>query len=315
MSHPAYNQIDAGSSPPLPTAVPRSILEYLHACLICGSPKLRHYCRVPSLFNAGEFIRYERCGGCGTVMRNPRLPAAARLERYEHSTLSADWKRLDPKTQAHYRVMLRWLLRLAETERPRLLDFGSGAGGFLLEAQAAGLEDVMGLELNRDLAAHTATTHGIRVFQGLIDDSRFATERFDVIVSNQVFEHLVDPRATLRQVREHLVDRGLIFVEVPNLLHFRERLRRGATMDDSHLFYFSARGLSWMLAAEGFEVLAVFEGLRPHRFLPKQTSRAPLWALNAVEKCLAALQIKTALGMIARLRSSANLFSLTRGPG
>src|SRR5262249_16290524 len=121
---------------------------------------------------------------------------------------------------------------------------------------------------------------------------------------NQVFEHLLDPRATLRQLRHHLNERGWVFIEVPNLFHIRERLHRGATMDDSHLFYFSRPSLSGMLAAEAFEVLAVHEGLRPHRFWPNQTSRAPLWALGIAEKSLAALQIKTALGVLARLRPS-----------
>ena len=37
-----------------------SLLEYLHACPVCGHAGLRHYGRVASLYNPGEFIRQVR---------------------------------------------------------------------------------------------------------------------------------------------------------------------------------------------------------------------------------------------------------------
>jgi SAM-dependent methyltransferase len=278
--------------------VQASILEYLHACPVCHHRDLRHYCRVPSLFNAGEFIRYERCSGCGTVLRNPRLPPAYRVRRYEEGALSPRAAALDPKSQTHYAYMMRVLRRLVPGPA-RLLDFGCGAGGLLVEARAAGF-DVMGLELNRALARHVRETHGIPVFQGLIDEPSFAGERFDVIVSSQVFEHLLDPARTLRQVHEHLAGPAVVLIEVPNLRDVRERLRRGAIMDDSHLFYFSAASLGRMLEDGGFRVLAVHEGVRPYRVLPAAGRRFPLWALRGAERLAAGLQLRTGLSVIAQ---------------
>lgn len=280
-----------------------SLLEYLHACPICAGGDLRHYCRVPSLFNPGEHIRYERCAGCGTVLRNPRLPAAYRLDRYERCIVPAAEKRLDAKRQTHYRYMLRAIDRLLPPgSGRRLLDFGCGAGAFLVAARAAGF-DAVGLELNRDLARHVSHQHGIPVYQGLVDDPAFAGERFNAILSSQVFEHLLDPRYTLRALRAHLAPPGLLLLEVPNLSDIRERLRRGSTMDDSHLFYFNRRSLARLLADAGFEVREVHEGLRPCGLLGRLTGLVPDPVLRAGERLLSAAGIKTGLGIIAALRT------------
>ena len=49
-------------------------------------------------------------------------------------------------------------------------------------------------------------------------------------------------------------------------MEMKRAVRRGATMDDSHLFYFTADSLSQMMESCGFKVLRVEEGLRPYRF-------------------------------------------------
>ncbi len=272
---------------------------YLHGCAVCGAEELQHYCRVPSCFTPGEYICYEKCRDCGTVVRNPRLPDVTRLDRYENEELRPKQLEIVPKSQVHYAYMMRVIDRLLPEEAGRrLFDFGCGSGGFLLEARKAGF-DVMGLELSRYLAEHVEQEHGIPVHQGLISDPSFVDETFDVIVSSQVFEHLLDPRQTLEAVREHLRRPGLLLIEVPNLRAIQERVRRGATMDDSHLFYFTAQSLSRMLRECGFRVLRVEEGLRPYRF--DALRAAPDVVHRTFERVFSALQVKTGLSVLAQL--------------
>ncbi len=285
----------------LSTGVAASLLEYFHACPICDHADLRHYCRVPSLFNPGEFIRYERCRRCGIVLRNPRLPADTRLSLYEDKVLPDEAKELVPKSQVHYAHMMRLLARLVPRDGGRrLLDFGCGSGGFLLEARKAGF-DVYGQELNRDLASYVTATYGILTYQGLISSPELAGERFNVVISSQVFEHLLDPRQTLCDIKRLLDPPGMVLIEVPNLHDTRERLRRGSRMNDSHLFYFSGRSLSRMFEDAGFKVLKVQQGLRPYRFLRSYNPRAPAWLFDAAERACSALGLRSGLGVIARL--------------
>jgi SAM-dependent methyltransferase len=278
-----------------------SLFEYLHGCPICFSRDLQHYTRVPSLFTEDEFIVYERCNRCGVVFRNPRLPPSERLSIYVDKVLPDSLKELMPRNQIHYAHILRDIDRLyPKNAGRRLFDFGCGSGGFLLEAQKAGFE-AMGLELNKDLANFVRSRYGIPVHQGLIDDPAFAEERFNIILSAQVFEHLLDPRQTLLDLKKHLVAPGFVLIEVPNQLAIKETLHRGETMDDSHLFYFSARALSWMLEDCGFEVLSVQEGVRFYRLL-KASRDWPAWLHRGASRLAAALQLKTGLSVLARLR-------------
>lgn len=278
-----------------------SFLEYLHGCPICSCKSLTHYCRVPSLFNEGEFIQYERCRDCGVAFRNPRLPSTYREERYEDGEIPKGSLAFKPKNQIHYYYMGQLLRRhLASRSGSQLLDFGCGSGGFLVELKTAGF-DVMGLELNKALAHHVQSVLEIPTYQGLITDPDFPDRKFDVIVSSQVFEHLVDPRSTLVELRDHLAPSGLILIEVPNLHHIKERLRRGAVMDDSHLFYFNRHSLPRLLRDQGFSVLRIQEGARPYRFLSNHATRLPVWLHDLGQRVASALQIKTGLSVLARL--------------
>ncbi|MEM1177568.1 MAG: class I SAM-dependent methyltransferase [Acidobacteriota bacterium] len=280
--------------------VKASIYEYLHACPVCFETDTKHYVRVPSLFNKGEYIRYERCTNCGVVFRNPRLPSTYREKKYEETPMPEKSKRLAPRNQLHYRFMMREIERhLPDKSRRRLLDFGCGAGGFMLEAKIAGF-DVMGLELSKDLANHCREEHGLDVYQGLITDPEFADEKFDLIISSQVFEHLVDPRGTLEEARRHLRTPGLFLIEVPNLTHIKERLNKGAVMDDSHLFYFSSKSLPRMFEDAGFSVLAVQQGARLYRVLGRDKP-FPDWVHGLGMKVSSTLGVRTGLSVLARL--------------
>jgi 2-polyprenyl-3-methyl-5-hydroxy-6-metoxy-1,4-benzoquinol methylase len=292
------SQVSSGSH--CGVGVKASLLNYLHACPICDGNSLKHYCRVRSLFTEGEFIQYDRCKACQTVLRNPRLPDDYRIQIYEEKVLSHDQKGLDPVSQTHYYHMLQTLKALVpDNALRRLLDFGCGAGGFLVEARDAGF-DVVGLEVNKDLASAVADQYGIRVFQGLITDAAFENETFNFIISSQVFEHLLDPKTTLQSLISHLEPGGVILIEVPNLSHIRERFKKGSTMDDSHLFYFNRYSLSKLLTSTGFQIIAIQEGLRPFQFFNGYGKKLPSVFVKTWERFFSMCQIKTGLSVIAR---------------
>jgi|AMFO01.1.fsa_nt_gi 2-polyprenyl-3-methyl-5-hydroxy-6-metoxy-1,4-benzoquinol methylase len=298
----------SGRTSPVHTTSDRSIYglgalatieEYLHACPICGADDLRHYCRVPALHNEGQYIRYDQCHGCGTAIRNPRMPRHQREASYEQRQVSPETVRHDPSTQYHYRVVLSRIARATGALHGKtLLDFGCGAGGFLLEARDAGLVPV-GIELSKPTARYVTRQFSIPVEQAPADAVRTAGGLFDIVVSTQVFEHLVDPVKTLRELRDSLKPGGLLYIEVPNLNDTRERLRRGCHMDDSHLFYFTARSMAGMLRANGFDILRVEQGLRTYRRLGSLGRRLPDVCHEALQRMLSALGIRTQLAVLA----------------
>jgi SAM-dependent methyltransferase len=82
-------------------------------------------------------------------------------------------------------------------------------------------------------------------------------ERYDVVAMFDVLEHLVDPIGTLRTVRTHLADGGLVALTTVNLasVHARARGAEWPWLMRSHLWYFTPQTLAAMLAKAGYRLI------------------------------------------------------------
>jgi len=117
--------------------------------------------------------------------------------------------------RARERVILKTLERLTPAEGfGRILDVGCGDG--LLFPHLSRLGAVEGIEPDADIVTRAETAHGrihVRPF-----DATFRPEaRYGLILMLDVLEHLDDPDAAARQVRDLLEPNGLLLVTVPAL--------------------------------------------------------------------------------------------------
>ncbi len=94
----------------------------------------------------------------------------------------------------------------------RLLDVGC-AHGWFLEA-GRGNFDVVGIEPDARIAA-LAAGKGLQVRKGFFPDVLDSQELFDVIVFNDVLEHIPDIGAALRACAQHLAPGGWVVVNAP----------------------------------------------------------------------------------------------------
>lgn len=99
----------------------------------------------------------------------------------------------------------------------RLLDAGCGAGGYV-EAYAAAGADACGLEFDAAKVAAWASAHpgDSRVQQGDLARQPYADASFDVVVLNEVLEHVPDEVTVLREIARVLVPGGVLLVFSPN---------------------------------------------------------------------------------------------------
>jgi len=133
----------------------------------------------------------------------------------------------------------------------RVLDFGCGAGD-LLERVVPKDAVAHGVEPNVQFREYLVSK-GLTVFP----KAENIEEKYDVILSFHVLEHLKDPVGALRQLKHLLNPGGTIYLEVPNV---NDALRVIYEVDEygvfhffkSHLHYFSRQSMQQIMQARLF---------------------------------------------------------------
>lgn len=96
----------------------------------------------------------------------------------------------------------------------RVLDYGCGAGLSLLEIEALGA-DAYGIEADPNVQ-QVIDQLGLRIHIGSLDDAPFDGIFFDLIVLNQVLEHIPEPEILLDKLRSRLKPGGRLLLSFPN---------------------------------------------------------------------------------------------------
>jgi SAM-dependent methyltransferase len=121
---------------------------------------------------------------------------------------------------------------------------------------------VRGLDVDR---AAAATARGIDVHIGVLDDAYLAgRDKFDVVMSSDVLEHLPAPAELLRLFVAAARPGGLVILSVPNVAHWSVRwnLLWGrfdyepvGIMDATHLRWFTESSLRALVESVGLEIV------------------------------------------------------------
>lgn len=134
----------------------------------------------------------------------------------------------DPHDNVNYRYFLDYVSgKAAGKENFRVLDFGCGMGEMVALMREAGL-DVSGADVFYAGATDIAPRLRAQIDDGYVreikDDGRipFDDDSFDLVVSNQVFEHVEDIDAVQAEIKRVLKPRGIAYHHFPSREVFRE---------------------------------------------------------------------------------------------
>ena len=144
-----------------------------------------------------------------------------------------------------------WLRNFIKNKR--VLDFGCGAGGFLLQAKKIA-QYAAGVEPEEALIAHFKEI-GIKVFP----DLGAVEGRYDIITLFHVLEHLPDPISTLKNLIKKLNKNGQLIVEVPNANDALLSLYKNAAFENftywsCHLFLYTNSTLLRLIEESGLKI-------------------------------------------------------------
>ena len=139
-----------------------------------------------------------------------------------------------------------------------LLDVGAGSG-HLLEAAARAGWAPHAVETGRRQRQRLAE-RGFPVHAHLLGPSRLDDGAFDVVVLQEVIEHMRDPALELREVARILRPGGLLYVTCPNFASLSLRVlgpRWRVVEYPEHLNYFTPSALRRLTARHGLHEVAV----------------------------------------------------------
>jgi 2-polyprenyl-3-methyl-5-hydroxy-6-metoxy-1,4-benzoquinol methylase len=262
-------------------------------CVVCHHPVHR-----------GLTCWHARCPQChyeaATLRVSINAPEA-------HASIDEEAREASLKAlrQANFAEIVNYARTYAPPGGRRLLDVGS-AHGWFLEAAARAF-DVLGIEPDARIGSKAAQ-RGFPVRQGYFPDALQPQERFDVIVFNDVIEHIPDIASALRACHERLNPDGILILNLPNSRGFFYRLSKllvrlhvagpfermwQKSLPSPHLHYFDNENLTRLLDSTAFELVFHRElpalraqGLKERLGYVGNPNPLVLWGQYVVIRCL-----------------------------
>ena len=192
----------------------------------------------------------------------------------------------DPRYQSYRSEMLEFIPNAPQ----RVLELGCARGYFADALKKRSPCEYWGVELSPELAEEART----RVDRLIVDDLSRPTASlpqsfFDVILCNDILEHLADPESLLKRARDWLVPGGVVVSSIPNLRYFRAldeivfgkdlKYTEEGIFDRTHLRFFTSKSICRMFEQSGYEILR-HEGVNASKsFRPRLWSALTLGLL------------------------------------
>ncbi|MFB0500163.1 MAG: class I SAM-dependent methyltransferase [Candidatus Hadarchaeaceae archaeon] len=223
-------------------------------CPVCGSSYEN------PLFKAPVYTFFP-CKRCGLVHAKNVLNDSEINKFYKNNEIyQLLWKRdyddiAKKKDFPTHNSIVKKILQYRENN-DKCLDIGCGFGKLLYELKPY-FKRVQGIELNLETSKRGGELFGIRIFTKELKELNLPSNSYDVIILNQVIEHLNDFNSLFKEVYRILKPSGIVYIGCPNMDSISMKLFKEAHIHVSthaHINMFNRRSLIFLAEKHGFSV-------------------------------------------------------------
>ena len=240
-------------------------------CPLCGSVESEEVF-VGDRYGMG--IRTVICPKCKFIYTNPQPTSAEMIKFYSNDYRRYYFSAEDPYLEgfAKSKIALTANRRAEEifkkvseycTNNPIVLDIGCGEGALLESFRRAYPEaQLYGCEPDIKYSQYAAERSKSIVINGGLDDfiKKEKGRKFDIVTISHVLEHMLDPIAALRAIKNILATDGILYIEVPNMIS--EKSHGISMFHIAHLVHFIPGSLLFALNISGLSPVKLY--LDPH---------------------------------------------------
>lgn len=154
-----------------------------------------------------------------------------------------------------------------------MLDVGCASGAFGLPLRNERGIEIWGIEMNAEIA-ELAKQRLDKVFVGDAMEilPTLPDRHFDLVVFNDILEHLPWPERALEEAKRTLAEGGGLLASLPNfrywetfkhvMFHADFRYEASGVMDRTHLRFYTEKSIRRFFDESGFEIVK-FKGIHP----------------------------------------------------
>jgi SAM-dependent methyltransferase len=244
----------------------------LHTCSICSSTDIANIldlaCGILDGSTLYENAVIDTCNHCGHIFNRLTATEFQGLIKYYNEEYAptnmgaADDVGDRPGSKNQFTVsryeQLYKQLKPYITETDFILDVGCAMGGFLDYLHGQGYRKLSGIDVTEKYVEHANSSGKYAVKKGSAEFIPFEDNQFDVLLTDQVMEHLAEPINAFKEAKRVLKQGGLFCIGVPD----------AAKYDDfyffdfywfimrEHIQHFDIDHLALMAEREGFELVS-----------------------------------------------------------
>ncbi len=237
-------------------------------CPICDTSEFK---KVFNLFDDryGEPNLYsiKECVKCGHFCTFPRIKNENLSDLYGNyyprKNINIESILDEAKNESKkYSSFFRWLKgtnnqgQFYARKNDLFLDIGCGSGVSLIEAKNLGAK-AFGLEADPNVK-RIANKLNLKIYNGDLENSPFKETLFDLIVLNQVIEHIPEPDLLLKKLTNNLTRKGLIIISLPNVDSFWRFLFKEKWINwhvPYHIHHFKEKNFERILNKCGLKII------------------------------------------------------------